>query len=264
MDKKSKEDLDKCLQKFAVKGQGKLVGQLRQMLGSEQNKTLTEKQGIKKTSSKVNIGNKQLYVLMDSLRNEIKRQNQFEKKSANIYFEILCKPVIKSANIDPVNLKKAQQIISDCFACKSKFSLFKPEAGILYIRNITPESSKNYPNIFDPKVQAIVIADILKIIARFYQTIKLGFRDKIDIVFRYSDAVDLVVGSISPETFLPSVKYKEENLTHDFICELHTLLGQTADITAEIIIELLKQLRYQGIVNKNFFFHAISKHLARK
>ncbi len=263
MGKKSKEDLDKYLQKFAVKGQEKLVGQLRQMLNSKQNKAHTKKQDIKNISSKISIGNEQLYILMDSYKNEIKRQNQFEMKSANIYFEILCKPVIKSANIDPANLKKAQQVIPDCFACKSKLSLFKPESGIFYIRIITAESEKKSPNVFDPKIQSLTIAENLISIGKFYQNLGLNYRDKLKVAFRYSNAVDLSVGSISPETFLPSVKYNEENLTHDISCELYILLGQTADISAEIVIKLLKKLNYQGIVNKDFFTHAINKHLSK-
>ena len=163
-----------------------------------------------------------------------------------------------------LNLEKTYQRVSDSFDDSFEFSVFIPESGIFYAKKRTSESKQNRPDIFDPKFQSLAIAESLISLGRLYKKLGLNFRDRFDIVFRYNNATDLAVGSISPETFLPSVKYKKEELTFYVVRELHEIMGRTADITAEIIIEMLKKLRYQGIVNKDFFIHAISKHLAVK
>ncbi len=262
MDKKNREDLDKRLQKFAVKGQEKLVGQLRQMLNSNQDKTPANNPESEGPSPTKIDGQTQLITLMDSFREKIEINNQSKEKSENIFLEILWKPQIYTDKNNPANLEKTQQKIANSFTDSSDFSFFIPESGILYARKITDESKINRPDIFDPKVQSITIAESFIFMGKLYQNLGLNFRDRIEIVFRYNDATDLAVGSVSPETFLPSANYKEENLTLYVVRELHELLGHAAATSAEIIIELLKKLRYQGIVNKDFFIHAISKHLA--
>lgn len=279
MDKKNREDLDKHLQKFAVKGQEKLVGQLRQMLNPKQDNVPSINAESKKISSKEFLGRKNLFELMDSFRGEIKKYHQPEENTKQLRFELLCRPIEYPNNIDLTKIKKSLPTISaehidinkkqfDCFRIQDGnnndkgYSVFVPENGIFYSRHITSESKKNQPDKFDPKVQSLVIADAFILLGKLYQNLGLNFRDRLDIVFRYNDATNLAVRSISPETFLPSTKYKKEDLTFYVVRQLHELLGRTADTTSEIIIELLKKLRYQGIVNKNFFVHCISKHLA--
>ncbi len=295
MDRKYREDIDKYLQKFAVKGQEKLVNQLRQMLNPRKNEAPTKNGELKKSSSKEFIGRKKLFDLMDSFRIEAEKNSQLKEKNRYLHFELLCKPLVYPNNINLARIKNSLQSASteyqnrsfilyppenetshmeinerqyDCIKSRSNnndssgFWIYVPESGIFYARNVTAESIHNKPDIFDPKVQSLTIAEAFIFLGGLYQNLGLNFRDKLDIVFRYSKASNLAVGSISPETFLPSVKYKKEDLTFYVVRELHELLGRTADMTAEIIIEILKKLRYQGIVNKDFFIHAISKHFA--
>ncbi len=264
MDKKNRKDLDKRLQKFAIKGQEKLVGQLRQILNSKQDNAPAKEPDSEESPPNRFNGRAQLFVLMDSFREKIEINNQSKEKTENIFFEILCKPLIYPNKNNLTNLEKTQQMVANNFGGNSDFSVFIPESGIFYARNRTNESKQNLPNIFDPKVQSLTIAETFIQLGKLYQNLGLNYRDRFDIVLRYNDATNLAVGSVSPETFLPSANYKEKYLTIYVVRELHELLGQTADTTAVIIIELLKRLRYQGIVNKDFFIHAISKHLAQK
>lgn len=263
MDNKNRKDWDKYLQKFAVKGQEKLVGQLRLMLNSKQGIDSAQSGESDKSPAKKVVGRKLLFDLMDSIRDDSKNNNQLTDKPKNIYFEVLCKPVFYPDKIDPADLEKTQQKISDSSHDSFEFSVFIPESGIFYARNITTESKQNKPDIFDPKVQSLMIAETLISLGRLYQNLGLNFRDRFDIVFRYNNAVNLAIGSIGPETFLPSIKYNKEELTFYVVRELHEILGQTGEMASEIIIELLKKLRYQGIVNRQFFIHTISKHMAK-
>ena len=264
MDKKNREDLEKRLQKFAVKGQGRLVGQLRQMLNSNQEKVPANRLDSEGSPPTKFDNRTQLFDLMDSFKEKLEINNQSKEKSENIFLEILCKPLLYPDKNNLTNLEKTQQMAANSFSEDSDFIFFIPESGILYIRRITDESKNNRPDIFDPKVQSLTIAETFILLGKLYQNLGLNFRDRFEIVFRYNDTTNLAVGSVSPETFLPSANYKEENLTLYIVRELSELLGQTADTTAVIITELLKKLRYQGIVNKDFFIHAISKHLAGK
>ncbi len=254
--------MDKRLQKFSAKGQEKLVGQLRQMLSSKQDMAPANKPDSEGSPPTKFGGQAQLFVLMDSFREKIDINNQSKEKTQSLYFEILCKPLIYQDKNNLTNLEKTQQMVANSFGGNSDFSFFIPESGIFYARNRTSESKQNRPNIFDPKVQSLTIAETFIFLGKLYQNLGLNFRDKFEIIFRYNNATDLAVGSVSPETFLPSANYKEEYLTFYVVRELFELLAQTADTTAAIIIELLKKLRYQGMVNKDFFIHAIGKHLA--
>jgi len=281
MDKKNRKDLDKYLQKFAVRGQEKLIYQLRQMLNPERDKVSSKSTESKKSSSREFIGRDKLFELMNTFRNETGKYKRPKAKNRYLYIELLCRPFVYPDNIDITEIKKYLQsdstiqigINDKLFNCITNqgqkkesfdFSIFVPKNGLFYTRNRSTESIQNKPDIFDPKIQSITAAGALVFLGRLYKSLGLNSRDRLDIAFRYNNAVDLAVGSIGPETFLPSVKFGEENLTFYAVRELHELLGQTAETTAVIIIELLKKLHYQGIVNKDFFVHAVSKYLAPK
>lgn len=281
MDKKSPKELDKYLRKFAIGGQKKLVAQLRQMLTPSRGKTSPKSGESDKSASHEFSGRDKLFELMDVFRNEPEKYYQPDEQSQPLWLELLCRPINHPDNTDPSFIKRYLQsditvkieIIKRKIECikiqhnnndSQCYGIYVPENGLFYSRNKTAESKQNRPNIFDPKVQSITIAEALISLGRLYQKLGLNYRDRFDIVFRYSNATNLAIGSISTETFLPSTKYKKEELTFYVVRELHEILNRTADITAEIIIEILKKLRYQGIVNKDFFVHAISKHLAQK
>lgn len=263
MDKKNREDLEKYLLKFSVKGQEKLVGQLRQMLRTKPEENPAKDGDTTKTSSVQFVGREKLFELMDSFRDESKKAIQREGKDSYLFFELLCKPVVFHHQIAHDFFNKTVQMTLAEFKNQS-FTYFSqdPESGMVYGLKPTDESKQNRPNVFDPKVESISLAGAFMFLGRLYRNLGLNYGDKFDVLFRYSKCADLAVGSIGPETFLPSVKYKKEYLTFYVVRQLHEIVGQTADMTAEIIIEILKKLRYQGIVNKDFFIHSVSKYMS--
>jgi len=251
MDKEQKaKELEKRLEKFAVDGQKKLVNQLRQMIQAETGQRIPENTDIRKKSVS---SRDDLFRLMDSMQEQTREQFVFGTAENPVFLECLMIPSAGSLPDIPDDYKTAFdeiQIINKQFLI---------DRFVFYSRNITKESGSGQPHIFDPKVQAVIIAEMLTEIGRFYRGLNLAPTATIAVAFRYSDAGHLAVGSISPETFLPTSPYGDTDLTLYISRRLHELVNDVVEITADIIIELLKRLKYQGIVNRDFFIHAIIK-----
>jgi len=294
LDNKTPEELDRYLRKFAIEGREKLVNQLRQMLKQGQEKpaparTESDKSGPQKSSLR-----EYLFSQMDYFKEERDKKYRPLRMDKIVIREILCRPpdsrdkfdidaaIAAINNIsakasqnpaifhqsDPDNLRKSEGNVLSAPCDYSNQSVgdyrywaFSCDTGQLYVVNTTRESIAGKPDIFDPKAQSLFIVEVLMSIGQLYYSLGLGPAEYLELAFRYSDATHLAVGSIGAETFLPSREYNQKYLTLFVARSMRDILGKKSEITVDIVMELLKRLKYQGIVNRDFFMHAIMKHL---
>lgn len=284
MDKKmTPEELDRYLRKFAIDGQEKLVNQLRQMV--------KEAAAQKQTDP---VSRQGIYDTMDVYHTESQKFDKSAESENSVSLEIICRPYKFGKNIEVADVKMAIRRASrdgkygrilfappddsnlkvnennNVYAYKSngpsQFQYFalSPDKAEFYSRNTTQESEAGHPKIFDPASEVLSIGEAILIIGPLYQILGLNYCTDLHIGFRYMNALNMLVGSTGPDYFLPSDKYKNEQLTLYVARSLQEILGKPAQIATDIIFGLLGKLRYQGIVRKDYFIHAFIKHFAKR
>ena len=281
--KMTPEELDRYLRKFAVDGQEKLVNQLRQM--------------VKEASAQKQTGpvNRQgIYDTMDACYTESQKFDKSAESENSVSMEIICRPYKFGKTIEITDVKKAIRKasrdgkysrilfappddsgfmvneINNICAYKSngpshfQYFALSPDRAEFYSLNTTQESDAGNPKIFDPALEALSIGEAILIIGTLYQNLGLNYRTDLHIGFRFRNALEMTVGSTGPDYFLPSDKYKIEQLTLYVARSLQELLGKPAEIVTDCIFGLLGKLRYQGIVRKDYFIHAFNKHFSAR
>lgn len=285
MDKKiNPAALRELKEKLKEAGQNKLAGQLEYLFGFSPAKPSS------KSATRAD-----LLSLMDKFRKKAFEFDRLENKDGPTYFDILISPVDFKTNINPGTVREALEKTADIFSDSPVFYrpdtdsapeweddrvyayqnnpdgkknlfgywLFTFNTAALYVVHSTGESIRERPEIFDPKIESCMIADLLIAAGSLYKWMSFRPQQSIDMVLRYENAGGLSVGSLGEDYFLPSRKYQDKSLSLYVVRPLYNLLGRTPEITADIILELLKRLHYQGIVNRNYFLHAVAKHIGK-
>jgi hypothetical protein len=120
--------------------------------------------------------------------------------------------------------------------------------GTLYFRMVSPESSHLMSHIFDPSVQARLVAEAAIAIGRVYGAFEIPIDSSIDLAVRYSPLRDYQVGRTNDfwDRGSMSRPYKGSVLTLQFGEPLSELLSNPHGVAARVVAQLMRKMGYNG------------------
>ncbi len=130
--------------------------------------------------------------------------------------------------------------------------------GTFYSRNLTTESILGYRDAFNPNWQIQIMSEVLKALGRIYDRLGISLDEFVDVCFRIQPVKGMQVKSVGQDYsgrdligYHHSMPFADEVLTLSKSFTVNSLLNQTGEATADLIIGFLDKFGCLGFMQRD-------------
>ena len=143
---------------------------------------------------------------------------------------------------------------------------FDYSKALFYSIDMTVESSVKRPEILDSKIQAELLSETVNGLGRLFDNIGCSLDDTLELTLRYSPMQGVRVDTLDPTRsggLYASKPFTGNALTHHLTDRLSRFLAMSADLAAELVLELCAKMGHGDRLVKSTLKGFGDKHLEK-